>query len=101
MPGDDQENDGFSSDEQKQKRNRLSGGKTQRWTLEEEEKLRFLVQELGPTGHWPTIAERLETGRTTAGVEQHWQIMTGRRKRNTPSNRLFMASPEHGLQVMV
>ena len=47
--------------------------------------MRALVQELGSTGHWPAIAERLGSGRTTAGVEQHWQILTGRRKRNTPN----------------
>lgn len=51
----------------KPKRHRTPGGKTQRWSPEEEDKLKALVHEFGPSGHWPTIAEKLETGRTTAG----------------------------------
>ncbi|KAL1529807.1 hypothetical protein AB1Y20_000739 [Prymnesium parvum] len=78
----------------KAKRHRTPGGKTQRWSPEEEEKLKALVAEYSSSGHWPTIAEKLETGRTTAGVEQHWQILTGRRKRNTP-NKGGMANGMH------
>lgn len=51
----------------KPKRHRTPGGKTQRWSPEEEDKLKALVHEFGSSGHWPTIAEKLETGRTTAG----------------------------------
>jgi hypothetical protein len=38
-------------------------------------------QELGEK-QWGAVAGRLETGRSPAGVEQHWQIMNGKRKRN-------------------
>jgi len=54
-------------------------GKNPRWTPDEEANLRQLLQELGNS--WAPIAERLGTGRTAAGVEQHWQVLTGRRKR--------------------
>jgi len=56
-------------------------GVARRWNDDEEAHLRRLVDEHG-TGKWPTVAERLATGRTPSGVEQHWQIMTGQRKRN-------------------
>ena len=48
-----------------------------RWTADEEEELRGLVAELGARGKWPQIAERLDSGRTPSGVEQHWKIMNG------------------------
>mmetsp|Transcript_4560 Transcript_4560/g.9878 ORF Transcript_4560/g.9878 Transcript_4560/m.9878 type:complete len:419 (-) Transcript_4560:115-1371(-) len=67
-------------DQPKKKRERRSLGKAQRWTQEEEVKLKEMVNELGAHGHWTTIAERLGTGRSGGGVEQHWQIMAGRRK---------------------
>ena len=58
-----------------------------RWTDDEEVRLRELVTEFGTRGQaWPVIAERLGTGRTHAAVEQHWQIMIGKRKRNGQSN---------------
>lgn len=53
-----------------------------RWTVDEEARLRALVQEIGK-GKWSKIAERLGTGRSASGVEQHWQIMIGQRKRNS------------------
>jgi len=56
-------------------------GVARRWTGEEETTLRLLVEEVG-TGKWAHVAERLGSGRTASGVEQHWQIMTGQRKRN-------------------
>jgi len=56
-------------------------GVARRWTSEEEKDLRVLVEDLG-TGKWSHVAERLGSGRTASGVEQHWQIMTGQRKRN-------------------
>ena len=40
----------------KPKRGRRSGGKVSRWTAEEEEKLRALVEELGPSGQWAAIS---------------------------------------------
>ena len=86
----------------KAKRHRTPGGKTQRWSSEEDEKLKALVGVYGASGHWPTIAEKLETGRTTAGVEQHWQILTGRRKRNTASSKGVAASSmQEGAQLIV
>ena len=63
------------------KRPRRSGVKVPRWNEEEEELLKRLVMELGDKA-WPECAARLGTNRSGAGVEQHWQIMTGRRKRN-------------------
>ena len=67
------------------KRRRRSGGSAQRWSPGEETTLRELVTELG-VKRWAEIAERLSTGRTAAGVEQHWQIMSGKRKRNGTAN---------------
>ena len=64
-----------------EKRGRKSGTKVPRWTPEEEVRLRALVEELGEKD-WTSVAGRLETGRSPAGVEQHWQIMSGKRKRN-------------------
>ena len=61
--------------------------KAPRWTAEEESRLRQLVSELVASqkksavssGHfWPTIAERLGTGRTPAAVQQHWNEMRRR-----------------------
>ena len=64
-----------------EKRGRKSGTKVPRWTPEEESRLRALIEELGEKS-WGAVAGRLETGRSPAGVEQHWQIMIGKRKRN-------------------
>ena len=71
----------------KPKRERRSGGKVSRWTQEEEDRLKALVLELGSSGQWQAIAERLETGRTAAGVDQHYQLMTGRRKRYSAAEK--------------
>ena len=64
-----------------EKRGRKSGTKVPRWTPEEEARLRALIEELGEK-QWGAVAGRLETGRSPAGVVQHWQIMNGKRKRN-------------------
>jgi len=48
-----------------------------RWTPNEEAALRSLVEAHGCRGKWGTIAEKLATGRTSSGVEQHWKIMNG------------------------
>lgn len=40
------------------------------------------MQEIGK-GKWAMIADNLGTGRSASGVEQHWQIMIGQRKRNS------------------
>ena len=47
-----------------------------RWTPQEEEDLRKLVEELGEE-QWDAVAERLGTGRTGRGAEHHWGLMTG------------------------
>ena len=64
----------------KVKRERRSLSKAQRWTEEEETKLKELVEKFGTHGSWAQIAEELGTGRTGGGVDQHYQIMTGKRK---------------------
>jgi len=68
-------------EKEKKTRTRRSSGKILRWTPEEEAKLKQAVEEKGVRGQWQAIAEELGTGRTPAGVDQHWQIMSGRRKR--------------------
>ena len=55
--------------------------KLTRWNDEEEIMLRDAVEEFGEKA-WQQCAERLATGRSAAGVEQHWQIMMGKRKRD-------------------
>uniref|UniRef100_A0A7S3JZ20 Uncharacterized protein n=1 Tax=Aureoumbra lagunensis TaxID=44058 RepID=A0A7S3JZ20_9STRA len=60
-------------------------GSAKRWSQEEEALLFSLIQELGQ-GKWAIIAQRLGTGRTPSGIEQHWQIMCGRRRRNHKSD---------------
>lgn len=57
-----------------------------RWTVDEEARLRTLVQEMGK-GKWTAVAEALGSGRSASGVEQHWQIMIGQRKRNSSANK--------------
>jgi len=64
----------------KKTRRREPGTSAPRWKAEEEEQLRALVGSLGEKA-WPTIATELKTGRSAAGVEQHWQILMGKRKR--------------------
>eukprot|EP00967_Tisochrysis_lutea_P094471 scaffold137339_cov33-Tisochrysis_lutea.AAC.3 len=61
------------------KRDRRSKGKVARWTADEEERLRGLVGDLTDI-NWDEIAQKLGTGRSGAGVDQHYQIMTGKRK---------------------
>ena len=50
------------------------------WTADEESRLCQLVIELGSgSSAWPTIAERLGTGRTPGAVHEHWRIMREQR----------------------
>ena len=72
---------GEEGEPEKAKRGRKRGTHVPRWTPEEEDRLRALVAEVGEKA-WPIVAERLESNRSAAGVEQHWQIMSGKRKRN-------------------
>ena len=66
---------------EKIRRTRARGGTTPRWGPEEEALLRELVAELGEKSAWSTIAKRLGTNRSASGVDQHWQIMMGKKKR--------------------
>ena len=63
-----------------------------RWTPQEEAQLSALVEELGPRGKWGQIAEKLASGRTSSGVEQHWKIMHGAHHGNKKA-RLAPAAP--------
>jgi hypothetical protein len=82
---------------------RKSTGKQPRWSTEEEEKLRECVNSDSPSmsatignGAWGRIATALNTGRTGAGVSQHWMIMNGTRKvprKSPPSTRSDTATP--------
>ena len=86
--------DGAHSGE-KAKRTRQRGGNTPRWTEEEEKHLLQLRDELGER-NWTGIAERLAIDRprrSAAGVEQHWQIMAGKRRRSTPSSGSVIDDP--------
>ena len=55
-----------------------------KWSAQEEDMLRSMVAEAG-TGSWARVAETLSlqfaTNRTASGVNQHWQIMCGKRKK--------------------
>ena len=54
-----------------------------RWTADEESRLTQLVSELGSSATaWETIAERLGTGRSTGALQQHWEIMNGKREKS-------------------
>ena len=58
-----------------------------RWAEDEEASLKELVKELGDN-QWDQVAERLGTGRSARGAEQHWEVMRGThavaRKRKGP-----------------
>ena len=63
-----------------------AGGKLLRWTPDECAELMGLVEERGgwkvgwQTREWQMVAEGLGTGRSAAGVNQHWHVLSGRRK---------------------
>ena len=61
-------------DELKRSRATKTRAVAHRWTPQEEAQLSALVEELGPRGKWGQIAEKLASGRTSSGVEQHWQV---------------------------
>ena len=63
------------------KRPRKRTASVGRWTDKEEKLLREAVAALG-TRNWAGVAEWLVTGRSAAGVQQHWEIMQGKRKRD-------------------
>ena len=60
----------------KKTRTRRSSGN--KWTPEEEAKLKkakLEVEEKGVSGKWQAIADELGTGRTPSGIQQHWYVM--------------------------
>ena len=97
---------GAAAGEPKKKRQR-SGGVSVRWSETEDATLLALVDELGSKGHWAEIAERLGTGRTGPGVDQHWNILTGKRpkpsgtRKSTDAATPGAAPPLAGLAVDV
>ena len=54
---------------------RAPGAKVPRWSEDEETKLRALVK--SGVKDWAKVAAELGTGRSPAGVDQHWQILCG------------------------
>lgn len=62
------------------KRGRSSGAKVPRWTSEEDERLKALVAEKGERA-WKEVAAGLEHGRSATAVEQHYNILVGKRKK--------------------
>ncbi len=60
-----------------------AGQMTLRWTPKEDELLLALVEQYGSRGHWSEIAAQLPVARTPGAVDQHWNILTG--KRTKPS----------------
>ena len=61
------------------KRRRGQGTSVPRWTPDEEERLRQLVAECGERD-WAKVAEKLQTNRSAAGVDQHWCALRALRK---------------------
>ena len=59
------------------KRGKKPGQPCARWTAEEEERLQEVVAQLGDKC-WEMIAERLGSGRSGPGIQQHWRIMCSR-----------------------
>ena len=65
-----------------------AGGKLLRWTPDECAELMGLVEERGGwkvgwrEREWQVVADGLGTGRSAAGVKQHWHVLSGRRKPN-------------------
>ena len=48
----------------------------QRWTSNEDERIRTMVGDLGASSDWSAIAARLGNGRTAGGVEARWRGLT-------------------------
>ena len=64
----------------KPRRGRAPGLKVPRWTMEEDERLKALVQEHGNKA-WDTIAGCFEILRSGTAIEQHYNILIGKRKK--------------------
>ena len=83
--------------EVKMPRAKVKVAKVKRWEPEEEASIRELVAKLGTTRagkdgkpdrvtvsakNWAVIAERLGSGRSTGALQQHWDIMNGKREKS-------------------
>ena len=88
--------------EDMKKRSRKSGSTVPRWSAEEEERLKAIISTIGDKD-WTMISDQLGTGRSNSGVEQHWQIMTGKRKRDgkTLDQEEEMDAEDSGVKVEV
>ena len=70
-----------------------AGGKLLRWTSDECAELMGLVEERGGwkagwgAREWQVVADGLGTGRSAAGVKQHWHVLSGRRKPEAKDSR--------------
>ena len=53
-----------------------------RWTNEEEAVLMRAIGGVDPKGRWHEIAAQLGEERSAMAVEQHWQVMVGKRKKH-------------------
>jgi len=75
---------------------RPGGSKVPRWSAEEQARLMGLVTELGDK-NWKEIAARLGNGRSATAVEQHYNIVIGKRKRSNAQEGEADAGPAIGL----
>ena len=74
---------------------RPGGSKVPRWSAEEQARLMGLVTELGDK-NWKEIAARLGNGRSATAVEQHYNIVIGKRKRSNAQEGEADAGPAIG-----
>ena len=62
---------------------------SRRWTAEEEQQLRKLVNELGATSEsWSAIAARIGSHRSASACEWHWRDLVKGRTRAAPANTI-------------
>ena len=79
---------------------RRAGSTCARWTVAEEQRLTEAVTELGERA-WGDVASRINAEnvrlhmfeRSVSSVEQHWQVMTGRRQVKRPRQQSIAGMP--------
>ena len=80
---------------------RRAGSTCARWTVAEEQRLTEAVTELGERA-WGDVAARINAEnpargrvaeRSVSSVEQHWQVMTGRRQVKRPRKESIAGMP--------
>ena len=80
---------------------RRAGSTCARWTVAEEQRLTEAVTELGERA-WGDVAARINAEnpargrvaeRSVSSVEQHWQVMTGRRQVKRPRQQSIAGMP--------